>query len=332
MSSESVVLSVPLAIEVQWYDVWPADPQLLAEDTTLVFKESEPEWVEPERIAPMDALLQRMYKYTVVRPSLAVPKAIELSGKEPAKSMIPLTDERCPVLLLARALEDQGWTKAKQTIIHVSDELKVFDSRFATRMRWYFRALLHGVSRCVAYTTGGMPSQECMAYYRLLIQGIQTVPGLPAVQYQALLNAARRRKGQEMVPLPDWEKPPVLEDDTTMSLPLGDAPPPPKARGGGPGPRRPRAGRGRGRGNGKGQAQPDPVPPPLPPVCPGPPLPLPPIVEGEEETFVLPPPDPEPDDDTMVLPDPQAGPSDGPLARRQSQPGDWEDGLEGARI
>ena len=27
---------------------------------------------------------------------------------------------------------------------------------------------------------------------------------------------AWRRKGQEIVPLPDWEKPPVLEDDTTF--------------------------------------------------------------------------------------------------------------------
>jgi hypothetical protein len=332
MTSESLLLSAPLAIEVQWYDFWPTDVQP-PPDTTTVFKEGDPEWVQPERIAPIDALLQRLHKYAVVRPSLEVPKAIELSGKELAKSMIPLTDDRCPVLLLARALEDQGWTKAKQTIIHVSDELKVFDSRFATRMRWYFRALLHGVSRCVAYTTGGMPSQECMAYYRLLIQGIQTVPGLPAAQYQALLNSARRRKGQEIVPLPDWEKPPVLGDDTTFSWPLGDAPPPPKARGGGQGPRRPRSGRGLGRGNGKGHAQPPgPLALPLPPVPPAPPLPLPPIVEGEEETFVLPPPDPEPDDDTMVLPDPQAGPSDGPPARRQSQPGDWKDGIDGARI
>ena len=253
-SADDVVLAAPVALSVQHYDVY-GGPAVADDGTMLVYPEGDLEWVQPARLAPIAVMLKEMLTWPNARPSTDVEQVIVLSGQTRAVPVWPLEDERCPVLTLAQALEAAGWTGQQQLVRHVDAGARVYDSRNSTRMRWYFRLLHHGLDRCLPLAGGTVPSQEPMAFYRLLIEGVPCRPGLPATTYQAALNDRRRRHGQELVPLPPHEQPPPIAappgDATTITLPGEDEGEDQCGRrrgGGGQGPLRGGAGRGlRGR-------------------------------------------------------------------------------------
>ena len=174
-----------------------------------------------------------------------------------------------------------------------------FDSRSALRMRWYYRALLHGLDKCIPLARGTVPSQCPVAFYRLSIAGVAVLPGLTGKAYMAMLNDRRRRTGEAPLPLPDWESRPPLPPvpgagGAIGSPPLGDEPVKPAPRGGGRGPRGVRAGRGRGEGRGRGDAgRPPPEPDPFVTGLVALPPPSPPLSDGGADVVLLPPPEPE---------------------------------------
>jgi len=207
-SHQDVVLSSPLAVNVQWYTPWQVEGVDVAVGSMHVHVESDPEWVQPARLGPWEALRDKLSRWSCEHALEGHPEVLVLSGEQRALPITPVEDEHCPVLVLADQLLQQGWTMEKHLITHVNPDAHIFDGRNSTRMRWYFRALHHGLARCLPLTAGSMPSQEPMAYYRCLIENIAVSPGRPAKEYQAILNRSRGKRGAEPVPLPPWEEPP----------------------------------------------------------------------------------------------------------------------------
>ena len=243
MSADDLALCQPVAIHVQHYDT-----EALAPGTLAVYAESDTEWVEPTRLAPIEALMKRMQRWTESTPCRDNANIVVLSGQELARPIFGLEDERCPVLTLSQELLDRGWTRAKGLVTHRDPADHTFDGRFATRMRWYFRALFHGLETCMPLAGGAMPSQHPVAFYRLLVAGVAVGPGLRAKEYMAMLNDRRRRQGLAALALPPHEADPPLPapgNDGVIVLPaLGAADLPAPRRLGGRG----AAGAGRGRG------------------------------------------------------------------------------------
>ena len=88
------------------------------------------------------------------------------------------------------------------------DTTRIFDSREALKMRWYWRLLaLRLLDRSLPLAGGTLPSQEPMAFYRLLLAGQSAVPGTSAADLLALLNAYRGRAGRPALALPPNEVP-----------------------------------------------------------------------------------------------------------------------------
>jgi len=319
-SAADPVVACPIAVNVLHYDVWDGSGPA-PQGTLSVYAEGDPEWVQPLRLAPIDTLMRHMSKWAIVQPSDTA-GVLLLSGETRAVPIFPLTDERCPVLALAQGLNDLGWTSERRLFRHTLQDEKVYDSRNSLRMRWYFRMLHHGLGRVLPLAGGTVPSQEPMAFYRLLIDGIACTPGQKATIYQAILNTRKRKRGEEPVPLPDHEAepepPPIMCGGDAMALPLEGEEQllldqKRRRRGGGQGPIR----EGQGHGGGRGQSSAGPSAPPLPP----PPIPLPPppvevfIDPGNDAALVLPMPD-----------DPPAPP------RRAREPANWTHGMDECKV
>lgn len=194
LSAEDLVLACPLAVNVQHYDIWATTEDEHTAGQLVVYTESDPEWVQPARLAPTQVLQQSLLRYDCVTTLDTQPGVLVLSRPRNAVPVHALTDERCPLLVLAQELVRRGWTATKAMVRHTAISADEFDSRNSTRMRWYYRVLLQDVRTCVTLAGGSMPSQEPMAFYRLLLAGVRVLPGRPATEYQALLNNHRKNE------------------------------------------------------------------------------------------------------------------------------------------
>ena len=132
-SSQDVAVAAPIALSVQHYDTW-VGPVDLAPRTLMVYAEGEPEWCQPARLGPIATLIGNMVVWREADLSDDVASVTVLSQPERAEPIYPLTDERCPVLKLAQALQDGGWRLEKRLVRHV-DASKVYDGRNSTKMR-----------------------------------------------------------------------------------------------------------------------------------------------------------------------------------------------------
>jgi len=238
-----------------------------------------------------------------------------------------LTDERCPVLSIVKALKERGWSGENRLVVHADATLRIYDGREALRMRYYYTLLLFALGYALPLSNGRIPSQEPAAYYRLLIKKIAVDPGMGNPYYVNLLNRNRVARGKGPLPLEDLPEPlplPGPDEDAIISAGPDEPPDPKRRRGGGGGPIRggghaegkakagPANAGASGSGGGPGGCPPAPPPVPLPP--PGPPPPPAPPVEVE---------------DAVV----GAG-DDQPEARgkRKSENLPWKDGLDGSKI
>jgi len=319
-TADDPVMAMPIAVSVKLYDMYDHSGETVA-GTMHVFPEADVEWVQPARLAPINILMQRMSKWSVVQPS-DTQGVLILSGEQRATPVFALDDEKCPVLTMAQALIDRGWKTEQRTIVHKSVSEDVMDSRSASRMRFYFQVLLRGLPRCLPVCGFELPSQQPQAFYRLILLGVPCKSGLPAKTYQVMLNNARARQGLEMLPLPEHEQPEPLPPpaDAVMLLPLEGEELVRRARGGGGrGPLR--AGRGRGQGRGRGHEDPGPAfPIPLPPAPPSPDVVPSDVVVAPEV----------PEDGVLLLP--RDAEEEPPTRKRKGVPLVWFDALDGAMI
>ena len=157
-----------------------------------VFPDSDPEWVQPSRLANWDALSKACRVWPTFVPMEDRPHVLVLSNSDRAGPIWPIEDDRCPALTLGIELTSRGWVPEHRLVEHRNVEDRAYDSRRCTRMRWYYRVLLTDLARCLELAGGRVPPQEPMNFYRCLLAGIAAAPGLSAVMYTSLFNIANR--------------------------------------------------------------------------------------------------------------------------------------------
>ena len=75
-------------------------------------------------------------------------------------------------------------------MVHDTLAIGNMDGREAPRMRCYYQ-VLHELARCLPLTSG-IPSQEPMSFYKLLLRGVRVEPCLGNATYLPLYNEARK--------------------------------------------------------------------------------------------------------------------------------------------
>jgi len=312
-SADEVQLTANLALEVQPCSRWHPAPEAapVPPGSTLLYHDGDTQWMRASTLAPMDTLAKRLTTWKHEAASTDYEGCIVLSGETQAKPTFALLDEDCPTLSVVWWLDNNRWVGNHGTIKHSSDNVavKVYDSRSSIRMKFYYQCLTV-LARCVPLTSL-IPSTQPKMFYKCLLAGLRTEPGLGEKHYTNLYNDHAKRRGKHLVPLPPpapHPQPVPLDDDDGIMV---DAPVP-KAKA-----------KARHGGSRAGPARPEPVaPPPLPPprdpplvdppAPPGPPVvpvpvvvPLPPVAPPRPEP---PAPDPPPvdddSDDNIIVDDP----------------------------
>ena len=292
-----------------------------------VFDSGDPMWVRPRDMAPFEDLQTKLTEYRHVEAS-PVEGCVVLSDPHLARPHHALMDKDCPVMVLIQQLKRKGWSSTDHQIVHTTTQLGEFDCVEATKFRTYFQCLW--TLPTILPLTSAFPSRQPIAYYRLLLRGLRSEPYKQAKEYQVVLNADLRKRG-EQIELPAIEDKPrhvgpgddciihagALNPETKARPKRHSAPGPPRGRIGQQG-----AGRGQssgGGGSGSGPSVPpivnapggsagDPPPPPLPPPPGGP------EEESEEDQIIV--------GSVAAVPPP----------KRRKLGREWKDGLFNAQI
>ena len=183
---------------------------------------------------------------------------------------MPITDESYPVRCLIHILQDAGWHPVARSVVHV-EQLRdgshlPYDGREHPAQRHYFQALVN-LQTTLPLAHGRLPSNEYVAFYKLLLRGIKTQPGLTNREYVLAWNQAKGTTNKTMLALPDRDDrvPPPSGTHAVFFAPLAEGPAPkPKPRAAAFG----RGGGGKGGGRGGKGGDVAPLPPPVvePPV------------------------------------------------------------------
>ena len=283
-SADDPDLQADLVFRVVLLDEW-VHPDEGSDGILRVYAEGDPEWLFPRRLASFDDMSHRMWVYKKSSEDPHQSHVIMLEDAERARPAIPLTDPRCPTLVLVNYLRTHGWVAEHRYIEHTAivplTEGPPFDSREAVRMKTYYQVLTK-LPTCLPLAGGLVPSQCPIGFYKLLLQGLKAVPFQSAKTYALEYNRAVKPGKKDALPIEGEPEPPPPDAllDEVFVLPVGAPEPKQRAASSGVGIRgrgRGSAGSGRGgSGGGKGGApapEPLPLPPPHPvpgPVCPGP--------------------------------------------------------------
>ena len=193
-SADEVFLTSSLAFEVQRLSVreHPDDDGEVPDNAIDVYADGDPEWTVPHHIGTFKEMISGARRWmTVAKSSLR--GCMILCDPEPVKITLNVLDDRCPVLSVIAHLKSQGWERVLKKCVHTSQAITQFDCQACVKCKPYFQCLV--VLSKTLPLTSAIPSRECVSFYRLLLRGIQCEPGLPAANYQVILNTDRRARG-----------------------------------------------------------------------------------------------------------------------------------------
>ena len=202
-SWEDPVLRYKLALNIQESSVRPLPEEAGAEGLLLVYPDANPRWVGHEDICPWTAMVNTLTRFTDVQGMAEHPGCLSLASPEPAKPIHPLTDFKCPTLSILLELYRLGWKPVRGTCVHDSIACGVIDGREAVKMKAYYIVILE-IARCMPLSST-IPSDQPIAYYKLLLAGRNVEPGLGNPEYKRLL-----REGPEIAP-------PAIEDPVFLA-------------------------------------------------------------------------------------------------------------------
>ena len=195
-SADDVQIIEPFSMEVQMMDRWaPEDEGAVGAETVTVYALSDPEWVVPARLGNFgdyNARLTRYFREVVVetRPGVVV-------WEDPRRAVptIPITDIHYPTVCLIALLRSAGWYSKEGTVTHTSllapGTTAPYDGREAMKQKYYYMCLLR-LSFCLPLAGGSLPSQEPIAFYKLLLRGEKATPG-GSSRFYILCSSTRRR-------------------------------------------------------------------------------------------------------------------------------------------
>ena len=184
-SHQDPMMRARLALNIQSATVKPG-----AEDPAggvVLFEDSDAEWRSWGELGPWREVRGSLKHYQRVVGSLEHECCIVAHDPVVASSPYPITDLKCPAILMLGELHRRGWVPAKCRVHHETQAIGNMDSREATRMKAYYVVLLE-LPRCILVGKGGIPSDQPIAYYKLLLKDKEVEWGLGDRASQARLG------------------------------------------------------------------------------------------------------------------------------------------------
>ena len=227
-TSTDVVLQGKIALHVQPFEA--REPYNVASGRVGVHTANEPVWVDWSSLGSFDDICYRLSQFGSTENDPENSESLVLADRVPARPTIPLTDEKCPTLMIIWHLRAQGWAFVKKRCVHTlenADSL-VLDGRNPIRSKLYYMTLLR--LRRYLQQTSAIPSGQTQLFYRLLLAGKKVEPDLPLENYVQMCGGRGKvlplpipEEGVDIFPLPE---PPVVDEDLVVAV----AAPEPKAR------------------------------------------------------------------------------------------------------
>ena len=229
-ATENVALKAHLALQIVTEEPWASTGEVdLSADVQHVFPVGHPTWVRPEELGEVDSWYRFLYRW---EPSPGEHDGtICLRNKTLVQNEYSPLDDRCPTVAIAWYLKRHGWTPSARRVVHDSLAVGPFDSAEAAKMKTYYQVLTK-LHRCLPLTSS-IPFREPIHFYKCLLAGMATEPGLPSVDYVAKWNGREVQAGRDPDPLPPPEDDvPPLEDagNDDVAAPLNSGEPQPKKK------------------------------------------------------------------------------------------------------
>ena len=124
-----------------------------------------------------------------------------LLDKQRAKPRLSILHSRCPALEVICYLQQHGWTPADGRIVHSSSVHCLYDGKEAMAMKRYLQVVAK-IERPLTLCPG-IPSRQPVHFYQLLLDGVQTSPGLPSKAYGALIKLHGKGEDVEELSIED---------------------------------------------------------------------------------------------------------------------------------
>ena len=200
-SRDETMMRARLALNIQSVAVKPGveDPA----GGLVLFEDSDSEWRSWAELGPWQDVHSSLQVFRRVEGSHEHLGCIVAYDPEAARPPYAVTDFRCPAITMVAELHRRGWRPTKARVFHEFANVGVMDSREATKMKAYYIALLE-IHRCFPLAIHGLPSDQPILYYKLLLRGQRVEYGLGAKAYLAIMNG-----------LPKPEQPPPILDDSS---------------------------------------------------------------------------------------------------------------------
>jgi len=222
--AEDIALKAPLAFQIV-----REVPRQGTGDASLhgrpvnVFADSAPEWVQPHQLGPWESWSKKLYKWRV---SGGTPASgcLMLCDKERAKCMLPVLHPQCPTLQIIQYLESKGWKPFDGRVVHTSKEPGFYDGKEAMAMKRYLQVVAR-LDRPLALCPE-IPSRQPIHFYKLLLDGVQTQPGMSSKAYMALVKKHGKPTDEEELPIEDAQEVFDPDDDPIVGAPIAPAPGP----------------------------------------------------------------------------------------------------------
>ena len=215
-SADDICQRSGLILHILFLDRWrpPDEP---ADATIRVYTIDDDQWVRPSEVAEFNDMQNHMFHYRDAVADDDHPACTIISRERVAGPRFALTDIRIPTLTLAWHLRNNGWDPVCALMDHkevpAENRRCNFDQRGGTSSKFYLMVLTK-LLECLPFSGGHVPSQQPMAYYKCLMEGIKTEPGLRANQYVLMWNRSLKgeKRAKQLLPLED-KKPPVRDPD-----------------------------------------------------------------------------------------------------------------------
>ena len=179
--------------------------------------------MDPSHFGTFEDLCYRAYRFNTTQTDPDQPGVLVLSERTVARPTLPLTDEKCPVLMILWHLRAAGWHYAGRKCTHTLANLddKLLDGRDTMRHKVYYMCLCR--LQWVLERTSALPSDQSQLFYRLLLHGKTVEPDLPLADYIQLGGGRAKIKALPFpepgidAPLP-LPAPPELDPDLVVAV------------------------------------------------------------------------------------------------------------------
>ena len=192
-SQEDIILTSRLAFHVQRASVSRDRASTLsadAEDNNVqVFFDEDDDWADWQDLGPFEHVYTSLMVFQSAEGVEDQQNCLSLGDPVSAAPTLALSDAKCPTLMIYNALLDQGWKSVEQTVHHsAASRAKVMDIREAAKMKCYYQVLLDLPRYVPSAHPQGIPSDQPISFFKLLLKGRSVQPHLGDKVYLQMLK------------------------------------------------------------------------------------------------------------------------------------------------